>query len=118
MPPDPPRSDEDEVEVEAIFARLRAEVLGRPSDEPVDGPSPAREEAERTWPVSAERPFLSPPGKRGRIRGLLLAPVKGPLRRAMRWYVEPAWAEQRRFNAAVLRLLDDLSEKTSRGRDV
>ena len=110
-----PREPEGE-DVEAIFARLRAEVLSR-NDEGTDGPSPAREEAERTWPVSAERPFDTPPGTRGRIRGVLLAPVKAVLRRSMRWYVEPALAEQRRFNAAVLRLLDELSEKTARGRD-
>ena len=107
---------EREEDVEAIFARLRAEVLSRSADRAA-GPSPAREEAERTWPVSAERPFENPPGTRGRVRGFLLKPVKAVLRRSMRWYVEPALAEQRRFNAAVLRLLDELSEKTDRGRD-
>jgi hypothetical protein len=115
MAPGPERADDEEVE--AIFARLRAEVLSRSAAEGSDGPSPAREEAERTWPVSAERPFETPPGTRGRIRGFLLAPVKATLRRAMRWYVEPALAEQRRFNAAVLRLIDELSEKTARSRD-
>ena len=105
------KPDED---VEAIFAQLRAEVLSRNAG--TDGPSPAREEAERTWPVSAERPFEESPGARGRVRGFLLKPVKAVLRRSMRWYVEPALAEQRRFNAAVLRLLDELAEKTDRGR--
>ena len=114
MAPDSARSDDEEIE--AIFSRLRAEVLGG-ANPASDGPSIAREEAERTWPVSAERPFQTPPGSRGRIRGFLLTPVKGALRRAMRWYVEPPLAEQRRFNAAVLRLLDELSEKTARGRD-
>jgi hypothetical protein len=60
------------------------------------------------WPVSAERPFLESPGSRGRVRGLALRLPKSVLRRLMRWYVEPPFADQRRFNAAVLRLLDEL----------
>jgi hypothetical protein len=108
--PDGPSRDDEEVE--QIFASLRAEVLGRPPG--AGGPSPAREEAERTWPVSADRPFQDPPGRRGRIRGVLLTPVKGTIRRALRWYVEPPWVEQRRFNAAVLQLLDELAEKRPR----
>jgi hypothetical protein len=32
----------------------------------------------------------------------------------MRWYVEPAMAEQRAFNDAVLKLLDDIDERISR----
>jgi hypothetical protein len=32
-------------------------------------------------------------------------------KRLVRWYVEPALAEQRYFNAAVLRLVDDLDER-------
>jgi len=36
------------------------------------------------------------------------------LRRFMRWYVEPAWADQRAFNDAVLKLLDDLDERIGR----
>jgi hypothetical protein len=29
----------------------------------------------------------------------------------MRWYVEPAWAEQRIVNDALLRLVDDLTRR-------
>jgi hypothetical protein len=29
----------------------------------------------------------------------------------MRWYVEPAFADQRAFNDAVLKLIDDLDER-------
>ena len=36
------------------------------------------------------------------------------LRRLMRWYVEPALADQRAFNDAVLKLIDDLDERISR----
>ena len=35
----------------------------------------------------------------------------------MRWYVEPFAAEQRRFNAAVLRLADALSERVDARSD-
>jgi hypothetical protein len=40
--------------------------------------------------------------------------VKGVLRRLMRWYVEPALADQRAFNDAVLKLIDDLDERIKR----
>ena len=36
------------------------------------------------------------------------AAVKAVLRKLMRWYVEPLAYDQRSFNAAVLRLVDDL----------
>jgi hypothetical protein len=32
----------------------------------------------------------------------------------MRWYVEPAFADQRSFNDAVLKLIDDLDERITR----
>jgi hypothetical protein len=32
----------------------------------------------------------------------------------MRWYVEPAFADQRAFNDAVLKLVDDLDERIQR----
>ena len=32
----------------------------------------------------------------------------------MRWYVEPAFADQRAFNDAVLKLIDDLDERVAR----
>jgi SAM-dependent methyltransferase len=71
----------------------------------------ARDQAERYWAVTADRPYLHKPGAWGRARGLLLVPVKAVLRRLMRWYVEPALAQQRDFNASVLKALDELSER-------
>jgi len=100
-----PLSDD---EIAAILAKLREEVYGRPPSAGGSEPSVAREEAERMWPVSADRPFLEGTGPRGRARGLGLRFPKSVLRKLMRWYVEPAFADQRRFNAAVLRLLDEL----------
>jgi hypothetical protein len=67
------------------------------------------------WPVSAERPFLESPALRGKARGLVLRLPKSALRRLMRWYVEPPFADQRRFNAAVLRLLDELWTRDQAG---
>ncbi len=75
-----------------------------------------RREADSLWAVSAERPFLSRPGTLGRARGIVLTPAKSVLRKLMRWYVEPFAAEQRRFNAAVLRLVDALSERADAGQ--
>src|SRR5439155_11165651 len=75
-----------------------------------------REEAERLWAVSAERPFLYRAGALGRLRGLALVPVKTVVRKLMRWYVEPLAVDQRRFNAAVLKLVDALSERADSGQ--
>jgi SAM-dependent methyltransferase len=101
-----------EAEFEAIMARLHEEVeRGEADSHGAHGDRyPARRrEADSLWAVSAERPFLSRPGPLGRARGVALTPVKSVLRKMMRWYVEPFAAEQRRFNAAALRLVDALS---------
>ncbi len=67
----------------------------------------ARAQADRFWPVSAERPLERRPGP----RGALLYPVKKLLRKLMRFYVEPLAAEQRSFNDSALKLLDTISEE-------
>ena len=91
----------------ALFARLKEEIraAGPRGDDitPAQVRLSVRDQAERLWPVSAERPLV---GKAG--------PVKLLLRRLMRWYVEPAMADQRAFNNAVLKLIDDLDERISR----
>ena len=106
----------DERDVAAIVARLRDEVEARGSEggkraAPVRSRLVARTEAERLWAVTAERPYLAKPGLAGKARGLLLMPMKAVLRRLMRWYVEPLATDQRAFNAALLRALDELSEQ-------
>lgn len=96
---------DEALDVAAVFERLKQEVRGTG---PRLGDDPARtqvrlgvrDQAERLWPVSAERPLV---GKGG--------PVKAVLRRLMRWYVEPLAADQRAFNDAALKLIDDLSER-------
>jgi hypothetical protein len=103
------------VDVAALFEALRVEVrrsgadpgagVGDPSDRRA-----ARDEAERLWPVSADRALRLRPG----FRGGLGTPVKAVLRKLMRWYVEPLAYDQRSFNAAALRLIDDLQEQVDR----
>jgi hypothetical protein len=106
----PPLGDD---EIAAIFARLWEETYRRPLGERGEEPSVAREEAERMWAVSADRPFGEAAGGWARARGLALRPVKKVLRGMMRWYVEPPLADQRRFNAAVLELLDELRARSA-----
>ena len=100
------------VDVDELFRRLKEEVRRSGSDPGgtlADGGDrrAARAEAERLWPVSADRSLRLRPG----VRGGLGTPVKAVLRKLMRWYVEPVAYDQRSFNAAVLRLLDDLHEQ-------
>ena len=106
-----------DVDVAALFAQLKDEVrrIGpRPSS--AGGASSARVNAraaaERLWPVSADRP---PAGRAG-AAGKALLPIKYVLRRLMRWYVEPVFADQRAFNDAVLKLIDDLQEQLEHQR--
>ena len=98
---------ERETDVAALFARLKEEVRAagpRAADvPPAHVRLSVRDQAERLWPISAERPIV---GKGG--------PIKNVLRRLMRWYVEPAFADQRAFNDAVLKLIDDLDERIKR----
>ena len=98
---------DETTDVAALFARLQEEIRAagpRGSDvSPVQVRLSVRDQAERLWPISAERPIV---GKGG--------PLKNVLRRLMRWYVEPALADQRAFNDALLKLHDDLDERLSR----
>jgi hypothetical protein len=108
-------SSEAPVDVEALFSALREEVRRSGADPGSGGGSDedrrvARAEAERLWPVSADRSLRLRPGFRGGIG----TPVKAVLRKLMRWYVEPLAYDQRSFNAATLRLIDDLQEQVNR----
>jgi len=98
---------EERTDVAALFEQLKHEVRAagpRAADiTPAQVRLSTRDQAERLWAVSAERPIV---GKGG--------PLKALLRRLMRWYVEPAFADQRAFNDAVLKLVDDLDERIAR----
>jgi hypothetical protein len=110
-------SPEESVDVEELFRLLREEVRrsgadpGAAAGDPHDRDA-ARAEAERLWPVSADRALRLRPG----VRGGIGTPVKAVLRKLMRWYVEPLAYDQRSFNAAALRLIDDLQEQVDRLR--
>ena len=103
-------SSNGEPDVAALFAQLRDEVRRSGAAPGVSGEGgneerlAARGDAERLWPVSADRPLQLRPG----LSGKLANPVKAVLRRLMRWYVEPLAYDQRSFNASALRLIDDL----------
>jgi hypothetical protein len=107
-----PDANRRDLEIEAILARLRAEIrAGPPSVREEDDAAgmvlQSRRQLDRLWAVSTDRPFLSRPGGWGRVRGALLMPAKWVLRKLMRWYVEPLAVDQRAFNAAVMRALDE-----------
>ena len=117
MPADASRSEE--AAITGALARVRDEVRARPpsrglsTEEMVDRRVSARDQAELHWAVTAERPFLRSSGTAGRVRAGAAAPLKHAVRRLVRWYVEPALEEQRRFNLAILQLVDDLAERTA-----
>jgi hypothetical protein len=103
------------VDVEELFRALREEVRRSGADPGADTGDEhdrraARAEAERLWPVSADRSLRLRPG----VRGGIGTPVKAVLRKLMRWYVEPLAYDQRSFNAAALRLIDDLQDQVDR----
>ena len=110
-------SREEAVDVAALAARLRDELARtaprhRSSAAASRVRIDARGAADRLWPVSTDRHL----GGRAGAVGLAYRPAKVVLRKLMRWYVEPVFADQRAFNDAVLRLLDDLYEETDRLR--
>ncbi|HVM15950.1 MAG TPA: hypothetical protein VM290_00010 [Gaiellaceae bacterium] len=105
-------SASDELDVPALLARLEEEVrllgarhgsAGGASAERVN----ARATADRLWPVSADRHL----GGRGGAVGAAIKPVKLLVRAVARPQVEPAFAEQRAFNDAALRLVDELQRR-------
>jgi O-antigen chain-terminating methyltransferase len=109
----------DDVDVTALIARLREEVRKAGSTALLDGGGPragrraARAQAERVRAVSADRRIVGRPGPRGAVA----RPAKLVLRKLMRWYVEPLAADQRAFNDAALKLVDELSEEADRLHD-
>jgi SAM-dependent methyltransferase len=109
-------SPPEDVDVDAVVARLREEVAKPGMLSLADGDPQraarlaARAQAERFWLVSGERPLARRPG----VKGAFMHPVKLVLRKLMRFYVEPLAADQRAFNDAALKLADALSEDLDR----
>src|SRR5207237_3504952 len=106
-------SPPEQVDVAALFARLKEEVRHAPGLDVSNGfnrgvvRTRLRTVAERFWPVTAERPLERRPGPRGAV----LLPVKKVLRKLMRWYVEPFAADQRAFNDSALKLVGQLLQE-------
>ena len=98
---------EAELEKPAADVDRVYEELKRAIDRDARDPAAMRGLAERFWPVSADKPLERRPG----AKGWLAFQVKRVLRKLMRWYVEPAFAEQRIVNDALLRLVDELSRR-------
>jgi hypothetical protein len=107
-----PQPEAGSVDVGELLERLRDEVRRSGGDPGGGGPDrvAARAEAERLWPVSADRSLRLRPGWRGGVG----TPVKAVLRKLMRWYVEPVAYDQRSFNAALLRLIDGQEDRIAR----
>jgi hypothetical protein len=101
-------SSSGEVDVAALFRQLQEEV-SRTGPRRAGGDAPstvrtnARAAADRLWRVSADRTAGG--------RGGVAKPVKYVIRRLTRWYVEPVFADQRAYNQAALKLIDDLQEQ-------
>src|SRR5207248_10981616 len=95
-------ADQQELSVDEVYAQLKEAV-----DRGTRDLASTRGLAERFWPVSADKPLERRPGAKGR----LAFQVKRILRKTMRWYVEPAFADQRIVNDVLLRLVDDLSRR-------
>jgi SAM-dependent methyltransferase len=96
-------SSSEEIDVAALFERLREELRRGAAAGDARGAEFAatRALAERFWPVSAEREAG------GGLKGF----GKRFLRKLMRWYVEPLASDQRVFNDSILKLVDALSER-------
>jgi SAM-dependent methyltransferase len=97
-------SSPEEIDVAALFERLRDELRRGAADGDARGADFAADRAlaERFWPVTAEREAG------GGLKGF----AKRVLRKLMRWYVEPLAADQRVYNNSLLKLVDALSERT------
>ena len=112
--PDAPAGNAEVAGISELIEQLKQEVRrsgaapGAAGADPEDR-SAARAEAERLWPVSADRNLRLRPG----VRGGIGTPVKAVLRKLMRWYVEPLAYDQRSFNAAALQLIDDLEARVA-----
>ena len=89
-------------DVDRVYEELRRAI-----DRDARDPAAMRGLAERFWPVSADKPIE----RRGGAKGWVAFTVKRVLRKLMRWYVEPAFSEQRIVNDALLRLVDELSRR-------
>jgi hypothetical protein len=105
----PGKSD---VDVVALFEQIQQELRGVAGTGSDAAPNATRRadlrlNADRWWSVSAERPI---PRRNGWL-GAPIVLIKKVLKKLMRWYVDPLAHDQRTFNDAVLKLVDDISRE-------
>ena len=89
-------AEAEEDRVEALKDELRRAARGEGATDPWQR---ARADAAEHARVSADRHGGG---------GARLSTPKRLVRRLLRWYVEPVFADQRLFNEALIRLADDL----------
>ena len=104
------------LDVAALFEQLKQEVRrsGAAPGEAAAAPTTAggaRRGRAALAGVGRPEPAAAPG-----VRGGLGTPAKAVLRKLMRWYVEPLAYDQRSFNAAALRLIDDLEARVASSR--
>jgi len=97
-----PEAELEPADVDRVYEELKRAI-----DRDARDPAAMRGLAERFWAVSADKPLLRRPG----AKGWAAFQVKRVLRKLVHWYVEPAFAEQRIFNDALLRLVDELARR-------
>ena len=106
-------SDDEHVDVPALFAQLRDQLRHAPGLDVSDDVDRGlvrqrlRSVAETQWAVTADRPLEQRSGVVGAVRRR----IKNALRRLMRWYVEPLAVSQRAFNGVTLKLVDEVFEE-------
>jgi hypothetical protein len=94
-----PEAVDRPADVDRVYEELKRAIDRRPRPggdaRPADGSA------------GHDKPLERRPG----AKGWAAFQVKRVLRKLMRWYVEPAFAEQRIVNDALLRLVDELSRR-------
>lgn len=103
-----------EDELGAIVARLRDELDAPGVDrKSTAGPGhlPGRAEAERRWAVLPGDPMGGNTASRGRFMRAISLSAKRAIRKLIRWYVQPAIFDQRRFNQVTLTMIDELERR-------
>jgi hypothetical protein len=103
------------IDVAGLVAQLEEEIRLAGPRTPAGGRASsirlnARAVADRLARVTADRPLGGRPGAVGAVQ----KPVKLAMRKLVRWYVEPVFADQRAFNDALLKLVDDLYAEIDR----
>ena len=105
-PEDTRASAQADLDIGALYARLQREVARTTRSEGANW-AELRDLAERYRVLGTRASLRRAPG----LRGAIVYPLKRTLYPLLRWYVEPIAHEQRMFNDAALKLIDELAER-------